>query len=239
MTNEIDLTGWTVLFDLDGTLVDSAADLVGTVNRMLARRGMTELPLEPVSRLVGRGALPMLREGFAEAGMAWDEAASLALLSEFVETYRPRLAEFTRPYPGAVETLAALRARGARLAIATNKRTDLSLDLTDALGLTVMVDAVIGPDRVSARKPSGAHLIEAVQAVGGDPTRAVMVGDSQSDSLAAQDAGMPLVLVTFGYTEIPVSDLGADVLIDSYAGFMKAITPLVSSGRRAINPQTA
>ena len=124
----------------------------------------------------------------------------------------------------------------AVLAVATNKRSDLSEMLLEKLDLKDHFAAVVGPDRVSARKPSGAHLIEAVAKVGGDPARAIMVGDAAPDVEAARDAGMPCVLTTFGYTPAPVEDLGGDVLIDAFEDVEEAIDGVLADHyvRRAL-----
>ncbi|MBA3049603.1 HAD hydrolase-like protein, partial [Brevundimonas sp.] len=131
-----DLDGWTIAFDLDGTLVDSAPDLIGTLNRMLAPRGHPPVPLSSARHLVGHGARALLRHGFAEAGAVWDEAAEPELFDRFIDDYVAHIADDSRPFEGVVETLDHLSARGAVLCVATNKRTDLAEALIGALGLT-------------------------------------------------------------------------------------------------------
>jgi phosphoglycolate phosphatase len=123
--------------------------------------------------------------------------------------------------------LDGLKAKGARLVVCTNKRTDLSLALLKAVHLLDRFDAVAGPDAVSLRKPDPAHLIEAVTLGGGDPSRALMVGDSEPDLSAARGAGVPIVLVTFGYTEIPVEQLGGDALIHTFSELPAAVDRLL------------
>lgn len=226
---EQDLHGWTIAFDLDGTLVETAPDLIGTLNRMLAARDIPRMPVESAQHLVGHGALALLRHGFQEAGAAWDEAASPALLREFLDDYLENIAVHSRPYDGVVETLDRLAARGAILCVATNKRTDLSLALIGALGLERHFAVICGPDRVSARKPDGAHVREAVQLAGGDPARCIMVGDGAPDVQAAKSAGVPCVVVTFGYTPIPAAELGGDVLIDRFDALEAAVDGLVAA----------
>lgn len=223
-----DLDGWTIAFDLDGTLVETAPDLIGTLNRMLAARDIPRMPVEAAQHLVGHGALALLRHGFQEAGAAWDEAGAPALLQEFLDDYLLHIADHSRPYEGVVETLDRLEARGALLCVATNKRTDLSVALIEALGLTRHFAVVCGPDRVSARKPDGAHIREAVQKAGGDPARAIMVGDGAPDVQAAKHADVPCIVVTFGYTPIPAEDLGGDVLIDHFGDVEAAIDGLLA-----------
>jgi phosphoglycolate phosphatase len=224
-----DLEGWTIAFDLDGTLVETAPDLIGTLNRMLAIRGLPQMPVEAASHLVGHGALALLRHGFMEAGAAWDEALNQPMLEEFITDYTAHIADYSRPYPGVVETLDRLAARGAILCVATNKRSDMSDQLIEALGLTRHFAVIAGPDRVSARKPDGAHVREAVTMAGGDPARAIMVGDGAPDTQAARAAGVPSVVVTFGYTPIPAAELGGDVLIDQFDQLEAAVEGLIAA----------
>ena len=223
-----DLDGWTIAFDLDGTLVETHVDLVGTLNRMLVRHGLPEAPMDSAAALIGGGARPMLQHGFERAGAAWDEARAPALFEEFLADYVEHIADHSRPFDGVVETLEALAARGAILCVATNKRSDLSDLLLETLDLTRHFAAIVGPDRVSARKPSGAHLIEAVTRVGGDPARAIMVGDAAPDTGAARDAGMPCIVCTFGYSPIPPAELGGTVLVDRFSEIGQVVTDLIA-----------
>jgi phosphoglycolate phosphatase len=221
-----DLEGWTIAFDLDGTLVDSAPDLIGTLNRMLAPRGHPPVPLSSARHLVGHGARALLRHGFAEAGSVWDEAAEPGLFDQFIDDYVAHIADESRAFDGVVETLDHLAARGAVLCVATNKRTDLAVALIDAVGLTRHFRIVAGPDRVSARKPDGAHVREAVQLAGGDPARAVMVGDATTDTGSARAAGVPCVVCSFGYNDAPLHILGGDIVIDSFPDLIAAVESL-------------
>ena len=225
---ERDLDGWTLAFDLDGTLVETAPDLIGTLNRMLAARDIPQMPVEAAQHLVGHGALALLRHGFQEAGAAWDEAEAPALLQIFLDDYLEHIADHSRPYDGVVDALDRLAERGALLCVATNKRTDLSVALIEALDMTRHFALVCGPDLVSARKPDGAHIREAVQKAGGDPARTIMVGDGAPDVQAAKSAGVPCIVVTFGYTPIPAAELGGDVLIDSFEDIEEAIDGLLT-----------
>lgn len=210
------LSGVTLAFDLDGTLVDTAPDLIGVLNVMLQDRGLPPVPLASARHLVGRGALIMLEHGFREAGADFGREDASALLDEFVALYLARIARESRPFDGVIETLDRFAADGARLVVVTNKYTNLSVALLDALDLTRRFAFVAGPDVVSERKPSGAHLREAVLAAGGDPARCLMVGDSAPDVACARALGAPVVLVGFGYTETPAEDLGADAVISAF-----------------------
>ena len=222
------LKGATIAFDLDGTLVETAPDLIGTLNLMLVEHGLPIVPLTSARHLVGGGARRMLEHGFREAGADFDAGAMPLMVERFVELYRSRIADESHAFEGVAETLDRLSADGARLCVCTNKRTDLSVQLLDALGLLGRFEAVVGPDAVSARKPDGAHLIEAVLKAGGDPARAIMVGDSETDLNAARNAGAPVVLVDFGYTETPVAELGADRVISRFDEVEQAVRDLLS-----------
>ena len=208
------LTDAVIAFDLDGTVVDTAPDLIAALNAMLAEEGLPPAPVDSARRLVGHGARALLKRGFELAQRPWDLEREHAMVERFVAVYRDRIVRESRPFPGLLEALDRMQARGARFVICTNKRTDLSVALLDGLGLTRRFEAVIGPDLAPAAKPDGRHLLTAVAAARGDPTRAVMVGDSEADLGAARNAGVPCVLVSFGYCASPVADLGADALID-------------------------
>lgn len=231
---ERDLEGWTIAFDLDGTLVETHHDLVGTLNRMLVREGLPTVPMDGAADLIGGGARALLEHGFAAAGASTEDATRPELFEAFIADYIKHIADHSRPYDGVVQTLERLAARGAILCVATNKRSDLSERLLGALNLTRHFAAIVGPDRVSARKPDGAHLIEAVRLAGGDPARAIMVGDAAPDTGAARDAGMPCIVATWGYTPIPAADLGGDVLVDRFEEVEAAIDGFLSARRLRI-----
>jgi phosphoglycolate phosphatase len=216
---------------LDGTLVDTAPDLIGTLNVMLVAEGLRPAPVDAARHLVGSGVRAMLEHGFREAGADLDEARLPGLTDRFIDLYRPRVARDSRPFDGVPEVLDRLAAKGAILCVCTNKQTDLSTALLDQLGLLHRFAAVVGPDRVSARKPSGAHLREAVSLAGGDPARCLMIGDSGADVGAARELGAPVVLVSFGYTPIPAAELGADAVIERFAD-LEAVAATFFDARR-------
>ena len=224
---ERDLENWTLAFDLDGTLVETHQDLVGTLNRMLAIKGLSAVPMEGARDLIGGGARALLTHGFALAGAPTEQANDPALYDAFIADYIEHIADHSQPFEGCVETLDTFLARGATLVVVTNKRSDLSEMLLDRLDLTRRFAAVVGPDRVSAKKPNGAHLIEAVRQVGGDPARAIMIGDAAPDIGCARDAGVPVIGVTFGYTPTPVEDLLPDVIVDAFADIEEAVDMIV------------
>jgi phosphoglycolate phosphatase len=220
------LKGAVIVFDLDGTLVDTAPDLIGSLNVLLHEQGLPLCPREAVHGLVGRGARQMIQRGFAEAGRALGEDEAPALVTRFIEIYLARIARDSRPFPGALAAMDALAAAGARLAVCTNKRTDLSVALLDALDLSARFSAIVGADMAPAAKPDPRHLTFTVEAAGGG--RGLMVGDSNNDIDAARAAGLPSIAVSFGYTEIPAAELGADLVIDSYAALPEAASRLLA-----------
>ncbi|WP_296818065.1 HAD-IA family hydrolase [Brevundimonas sp.] len=221
------LSGVTLAFDLDGTLVDTAPDLIGTLNVMLGERDLPHVPLASARHLVGRGARVMLEHGFQEAGAEFSHQEAPALLDQFIDLYLARIAQESRPFEGVVETLDHFAGEGANLVVVTNKLTRLSAALLDALDLTHRFAFVAGPDVVSARKPSGAHLREAVLTAGGDPARCLMVGDSAPDVACARALGAPVVLVGFGYTETAAEELGADAVISAFDELPAVVADLV------------
>ena len=223
------LNGATIAFDLDGTLVDTAPDLVGALNTILREEGLPALPFAEVRLMVGRGARALLERGFAAAGHPLDALSAPKLVERFIAIYLDRIAQESAPFPGVVEVLADLRQAGARLVVCTNKLTNLSVALLDALDLSRAFDAVIGADLAPAAKPDPSHVLAAIAAVGGDPARAVMVGDSINDALAAVRANVPALLVSFGYTEEPVETLGGDRIIHSFLDVPQACIALLAS----------
>ena len=210
------LDGALIVFDLDGTLVDTAPDLMNTLNTVLDEEGLPPLPYELAPTLVGRGAKVMLERGFAADGRPLDEPDASRLFDRFIEHYLVHIADQSRPFPGVIEAMDRLEAGGAILAICTNKRTDLSLAVLDALDLTKRFKAVVGPDMAPRPKPDASHLLTTIELAGGDRRRAVMVGDSINDALAAKNAKVPLVMVSFGYTDVPARDMDPDALIDRF-----------------------
>jgi phosphoglycolate phosphatase len=231
-----DLVGATIAFDLDGCLVDTAPDLIGTLNLILAEHGHPGLALEAARTVVGHGARAMLSRGFEAVGEALPPARMDRLFERFIGLYLARIDQASRPYPGVVEVLDALAGAGARLAVCTNKRTDLSLALLDALDLTRRFQVVMGPDRAGAAKPDPRHLLAALEGAGGRADFALMVGDSRTDVGAAAAAGVPVVAVSYGYSDVPPAELGADALVDSFAELPAVARRLLGARRAAIRP---
>jgi phosphoglycolate phosphatase len=222
------LAGATVAFDLDGTLVDSAPDLIAALNAVLHEQTLPALPLAVARVMVGRGARALIERGFAAAGRPLDPDAAPAMVERFIAVYADRIAEESRPFEGVVAALDRLSAAGATLSVCTNKRTDLSMALLDALDLSRHFAAVIGGDLAAASKPDPRHLLLAIEAAGGGRERALLVGDSANDVGAARAAGVPSIVVSFGYTEIAAADLGGDHLIDHFQDLPALVGRLLS-----------
>jgi phosphoglycolate phosphatase len=229
--NRSPLAGATILFDLDGTLVDSAPDLVGALNTVLEEQRLAAVPLARARGLVGQGARALIARGFALAEQPLGEPELDRLTARFLDIYRGRIAEATRPFPHLEGALDRLSADGATLAVCTNKSSDLSVQLLDALGLAERFAAVIGHDRAPARKPDPRHVLAAIAAAGGDPARALMVGDTDADVIAAKTAGVPAIAVGFGYSATPVAELGADAVIEDFAELPGVALRLLAAAR--------
>ena len=229
MTDKTTLAGATIAFDLDGTLVDTAPDLVGTLNVLLVEERLPPLALDAARPFIGHGAARLIERGFAAAGAPLAPEHAPVLFERFIRYYRAHIADKSRPFPGAVPALEALRAEGALLAVCTNKPTNLSIALLDALDLSRLFDAVVGADRAPAPKPDARHLHAAVDEAGGEIGRALMVGDAATDAGAARAAGVGLILVSFGYTEIPAAELAPDVLIHHFDELVGACRRLLSA----------
>lgn len=215
-----------LLFDLDGTLVETAPDLCAALNYCLERAGRPIVSVAEVRHMVGDGARALLRRGLAAAGAPAPEAEVERWFGVLLEHYRAHVAEASHPFEGVPETLDALRAAGARCAVCTNKPIAHTRALLDALDLSGHFEVVLGGDSLPVRKPDPGHLLAALDALQAPPERAVMVGDSANDLMAARAAGVPVVLVSFGYTAVPAAELGPDALIHSFAELPAALARL-------------
>ncbi|MDB5684523.1 MAG: phosphoglycolate phosphatase [Sphingomonas bacterium] len=212
-----------VAFDLDGTLADTAPDLTAALNHALGQLGRPAVSQESVRHMVGHGARALLQKGLAATG-----AMTPALVDEgfpiFLEHYERHIADASTPYPGLVAALDALAARGVRLAVCTNKLESLAHGLIDAFGWRDRFVAVIGGDTLAVRKPDPAPLFEAIARAGGG--RAAFIGDSITDTDTARAAGIPCVAVSFGFSDRPPAELGADMLIDHFDALIPALEEL-------------
>jgi phosphoglycolate phosphatase len=215
-----------IIFDLDGTLVDSAPDLHGALAHVLAETGRASVRLDDVRNMVGDGARAMLERGFAATGGPLEGAAFEAAFRLFLSHYGANVARLSRAFEGVEEALAGLQAAGAALGVCTNKPQALTEALLEALALDQHFGAVIGGDALPVRKPDPAHLEATLDRLNRSGAPAVMVGDSRNDVAAARGAGLPVILVSFGYTTVPVHELGADLVIDHFRDLPAALAEL-------------
>ena len=213
----------TLVFDLDGTLIDTAPDLIRAVNHVLESRSIEPLAPEQLLPEISFGARRMIADGLRFRGISYTEDELDQLFDAFQVYYADNIAVESRPFDGLVSLLEECLDEGATLAVCTNKRESLSRQLLDQLGMMRLFKALAGRDTFPVCKPHPDHLIGAIRLAGGNPARAVMVGDSEVDISTAKAASIPVIGVTFGYTHIPVTELGADAVIDSYAEFKSAI----------------
>ena len=217
--NEIDLD--VVVFDLDGTLADTAPDLAAALNHALIRLGRRPVPVESVRHLVGHGAKALLRKGLAATGEASEELVEQGF-PHFIDYYGENICVGTWVYEGLEEALDALARHGIALAICTNKFEWLTHRLIEKLGWTGRFQSIVGGDTVGVRKPDPAPLHETIDRAGGG--RAVFVGDSITDADTARAAGVPLIAVSFGFSDRPADQLGAETVIDHYSELLPALT---------------
>jgi phosphoglycolate phosphatase len=222
-----DLGQATVVFDLDGTLVDTAPDLAAATNHALATLGLAPLSVAALRPYIGHGSKAMIAAGLRLADTLVGEHQLKELHEHFLDFYAGNVAVASRPYEGIPELLAALTAAGARLAVCTNKLEGLSKLLLSELALADKFSAIAGRDTFPEYKPAAGHLLGAIALAGGHKERAVMVGDSEVDFATAEAAGIPAIGVTFGYTLMPVRDLverfTIAAVIDHYREFPSAL----------------
>lgn len=217
----------TVVFDLDGTLVDTAPDLINALNYVLAREGLPPVPLHSARNMIGAGARRLIERGLELEGRAASVEDITRLLSDFIDYYAAHIADASRPFEGLESALDDLSACGYRLAVCTNKLEWLSKLLLDQLGLSARFSAICGADTFGISKPDPAILQQTVVRAGGQLSSAIMVGDAGPDIGVARRAGIPVIGVEFGYTEVPIADLKPDRLISHMRDLPAAVESLM------------
>lgn len=220
-------TAPTLVLDLDGTLVDTAADLLATLNAVLKVEGLAPISFDEALTMVGHGARAMIEAAIVANGINAEAERLDNLTAAFIDHYAGHIADESRPFPGAVEALDRLAADGWRLAVCTNKYEALARQLLAALGIAGRFAAIAGQDTFGVKKPDPRHLTETIRVAGGNDRRAVMVGDSEIDIATARAAGIPVIAVEFGYSPVPVADLGADRVINHFDGLYGAVYALM------------
>ena len=218
----------TIVYDLDGTLADTAEDLVATLNWLLAREGRAPLKVENAGSLVGAGARALIARGFAASGKSLEPEKLEALFVDYLSYYSAHIMERSRLYPGVEAALAAFERAGWRQAVCTNKTESLAKLLITKLGIAGRFAFVCGQDTFGVGKPDAKPLLETIAASGGARRHAVMVGDSGTDIRCARAAGVPVIAVDFGYADVPVEELGPDRVVSHFDELMAACEALLA-----------
>lgn len=219
-----------IVFDLDGTLIDTAPDLVATLNVVFEREGIPPVPYATARNLIGGGAMAMIKRGIAAEGRSAAPEKLDELFAGFIAHYTEHVADKSLPFPGLIEALDTLGASGHRFAVCTNKFERQSLLLLNHLRLADRFAAICGRDTFGVPKPDPEILHRTIAAAGGQPGHAIMIGDSETDIVTARAAGIPVVAVDFGYSERPVADFAPDRLISHFSQLPAEIAALSGMG---------
>lgn len=207
----------TMVFDLDGTLVDSAPDMHAAANRTLAKAGRPEITIGQTRQFIGDGVRRFVERAFSATGPDLDDTGLDAEEATFLADYEAHASDLTRPYDGVMETLTVLRNAGHRLAVCTNKPQSASERLLTDLGLAGFFELVGGGDRYPVRKPDPGHLLGLLAELEVEPEAAVMIGDNENDAETARAAGVYFVLFSYGYARSPLAEIPADDRLDGFA----------------------
>lgn len=222
------VTAPTVVFDLDGTLVDTYPDLIGTLSWLLEAEGLDPIDVDEAKSLIGHGMKPMVEKALKLKGRGRTAEEVEEVYARYVAVYETRLTRESRPFPGMIEALDRLAGEGMVLAVCTNKIRRLAVKLLEELDMARRFAFISGADSYPVRKPDPGHLVMTVRDAGGDPRRAVMVGDSDVDIRTAQAAGVPVVAYAGGYTAVPLESLRPDVILDDYRVLPDAVARLLA-----------
>lgn len=210
------VTNTLVVFDLDGTMIDTAPDLIDSLNHTIAARGLAPVTFADLTHLVGQGARVMIRRAFALREASLDDSEVEPLLARFLDHYSQHMPGKSRLYDGLTDCFDRLEAAGMRLAVCTNKLEQLALPLLDKMHLTKRFAAITGGDTFPVRKPDARHLLGTIERAGGEPARSILIGDSINDIMAAKNAGIGSIGVTFGYSDVPVAELAPTRIIGHF-----------------------
>lgn len=212
-----------LIFDLDGTLVDTAPDLLGATNAVMRSQGLPLIPPSTLRHMVGFGARSLIEQAMEAVNRPVTPDQLPPLLDVFMAHYRAHIADESVLFPGVTETLRTLKDGGARLAVLTNKPQDMADLLLPKIGIAHFFSEIYGAGRMSYVKPDARIFHDVVRDVGGAEGGAVMIGDSITDLQTARAAQVPCILLSYGYTPIPAKDLGADLVLEDFADLPKAL----------------
>ncbi|MFV0297083.1 MAG: phosphoglycolate phosphatase [Hyphomicrobiaceae bacterium] len=222
------LNDLTVVFDLDGTLVETAPDLIRAVNHILESQGLAAVEPALIRPSISFGGRAMIQRALDLHGVTASPTEVDALFDMFIAHYSANISVDSHPFPGLIAALDVLQSRGARLAVCTNKREVHSRDLLEQLGLASLFAAIAGRDTFEVHKPHPEHLLGVIRLANGNPARGIMIGDSETDIRTARAAGLPVIAVPFGYTDTPVDQLGPDAVISHYDELVPTIDRLIA-----------
>ena len=228
-----------VVFDLDGTLAETAPDIMRVLNVILVREGLPALPLERARELVGAGARALISRGFNVSGRPLDEETLERLFEDFLLIYAEDVASHSHLFDGVLGALDQLSAEGYLLAVCTNKPILHTRLILDHFGIAQRFASVAGRDSFPFHKPDPRHLTLTIEAAGGDPARAVMIGDSRTDIATAKAAGIPTICVPFGYTDVPIETLEPDVVIQHFDALPAAVRQVLGAAGAATAAKVA
>jgi phosphoglycolate phosphatase len=214
------------VFDLDGTLADTAPDLIGTLNVIMAREGLAPVPLAQANALIGAGAKALIERGFSVNGKALTAKRHDELFNDFIEYYGQNLKIHSKLFDGVELALDRLTQEGWILAVCTNKIEKHSKVLLHKFGIADKFTSICGRDSFHVFKPDPQHLLLTIESAGGNPQRAIMIGDSKTDIDTAIAAKIPSIGVPFGYTDIPIHDLGATHVIEHFDELHEAVNQI-------------
>lgn len=215
-----------VIFDLDGTLVDSVGDITASINAVLAAQRLSPFSVEAILKFIGDGVDALVERAFYARGVVFSSGELLGAIAHYESIYGVRLTVSTKVYAGVLDVISELKAKGTGIGVCTNKTEDKAFDIIKDLNLTDYVDIVVGARKGRSPKPSPLPLIETIAHFGVTAANAVMVGDSEVDVKCARAADVPIIGVSFGYSSIPMQKLAPDATIESYAEFMPAYSSL-------------
>lgn len=219
----------TIVFDLDGTLIDTAPDLIDTLNVVFAREGLPPVAYETARNLIGGGAKAMIARGIEAEGRTIAPAKRELMFTDFIAHYTAHVADRSQPFPGLIDALDALAARDCRFAVCTNKLEGLSVLLLEKLKLADRFEAICGQDTFRIQKPNPEILRRTIAAAGGSLQQTIMIGDSATDIDTARAAGVPVIAVDFGYSERPVSEYRPDRVISHFDQLPAAVAAFFSA----------
>ena len=228
------MTAPLVVFDLDGTMIDTAPDLIESLNHTIAARGLEPVTFADLTHLVGQGARVMIRRAFDLRGQPLTDGEVDPLFDRFIDHYKAHMPGKSKPFDGLEACLDRLEKAGFNLAVCTNKAAQLAVPLLEKLGLSQRLSVVTGGDTFPFRKPDARHLLETISLAGGEPERSILVGDSINDIKAAQNASVASVGVTFGYSDVPVAELNPTRIISHF----DELTAEIVEAALAANRQT-